>query len=448
MYHLLYQKVLWPAYELLIKRRHTCRRWQFLERSQWWDPNRMVDFQKRELAALLKHHYQRSAWFRELCSDKGIEAGDLERESAFSALPIMSKDDIRRNLERMKAEPPPRRVYSKATGGSTGQPLHFCHDEVSYEWRMAAAFRAYSWAGCEDGRKTVYIWGGPMGDPAAAGSLKEKLHQRIQGRRVFNSFHFDEEKMLQFCQFIRHYRPDGIVGYTNALCSLARFIQRRKLETFSIHGIITAAEGVDQQQRDLLESVFGGRVFQTYGSREFMSIGAECDRHNGLHIAAENLIVEIIRDGRVAEPGEAGEIVVTDLHNYAMPFIRYRIGDMGTMKAGTCSCGRGLPMLGSVAGRQLDILRTADGREVPGEFFPHLMKEFKSVERFQVLQKSKNLIELRLQAPSMGAESEVSMKSQIRKVFGELTEVKLCYMDEIPLTQSGKFRVTISEVEA
>src|SRR5262249_23980294 len=138
-------------------------------------------------------------------------------------------------------------------------------------------------------------------------------------------------------------------------------------------------------------------VFETYGSREFMLIGAECDRHQGLHLTAEHLLVEILDDaGRPTPEGEEGNVVVTDLFNYGMPFIRYVTRDRAVAPRGACSCGGGLPLLAKVVGRQLDILSTPDGRRIPGEFFPHLLKDFPAIRRFQVVQAVPNRIQLRL----------------------------------------------------
>lgn len=447
MYHILYQRVLWPTYEALIKRRQTCKRWHLLDESQWWDAERLESFQNEELRKFLKHLHNNSQYFADVCGAKGLQQSDFRSKEAFLSLPIIDKDDIRTNLDAMRSKSTQGWVIEKSTGGSTGKPLHFVHDKVSYEWRIAAAFRAYAWAQCEDGRKTVYVWGGAIGDPSKAQTRKMALHQLLQRRKVFNSFYFDDAKMRECIEFIRRYKPSGVAGFTNPLCNMARLMKREGLAPLSVSNIVTAAEGVRDEQRELIEDMFGGRVFQTYGSREFMSIGAECEKHEGLHLASENLLVEIIKDGKPAAPGEVGDIVVTDLHNYAMPFVRYRTGDRGAMSEKPCSCGRGLPLMESVVGRELDILHTLDGREVPGEFFPHLMKEFKAVEQFQVVQKKRDLIEVRLQMRNaFGSGQEEFMKSEIRKVVGDATEVKLCYMDEIPLTLSGKHRVTISEI--
>src|SRR5207253_1358560 len=171
--------------------------------------------------------------------------------------------------------------------------------------------------------------------------------------------------------------PEVIVAYTNPLYVFARALAQRRVTPFSPRAIVVGAEKLHGFQRELIEAVFQAPVFETYGSREFMLIAAECDRHAGLHVTADNLVVEVLDDdGRPTPGGEEGNVVVTDLFNYGMPFIRHVIGDRAVAGWGTCPCGRGLPLLKKVTGRRLDILRTPDGRQIPGEFFPHLLKDF------------------------------------------------------------------------
>src|SRR5207237_1415571 len=149
------------------------------------------------------------------------------------------------------------------------------------------------------------------------------------------------------------------------------------------------------------------RVFETYGSREFMLMAAECDRHEGLHLTQEHLLVEVLNDdGTPTPPGQEGNLAVTDLYNYGMPFIRYLNGDRATAGWDTCSCGRGLPLMKPVLGRVLDVLCTPDGRRVSGEFFPHLMKDFAAVRRFQVVQDEPDHVEMRLVAAPAWSDSD------------------------------------------
>ena len=286
---------------------------------------------------------------------------------------------------------------TKATGGSSGEPLQFDLDSGSNDRRTAMMWRGYNWAGGTPGTRQLYVWGTAVGKIPAWKRMKKELHQRIDNHLVLSCFEFTPDKMRQHFDRMNRYRADVIVAYTNPLYEFARYIQREGLTPVSPKSIIVGAEKLHSFQRDLIEKAFGAPVFETYGSREFMLIGAECDKHSGLHLSMENLLVEVLNDdGSPTPAGQEGNIVITDLFNYGMPFIRYVNGDRAVAGFDLCSCGRGLPLLKQVVGRQLDTLETPDGRKIPGEFFPHLIKDFPAIRRFQVVQETIEQITLKL----------------------------------------------------
>jgi phenylacetate-CoA ligase len=192
--------------------------------------------------------------------------------------------------------------------------------------------------------------------------------------------------------------------------------------------------------------VFRAPVFETYGSREFMLIAAECDRHNGLHVTVEQLLVEILDEaGAPAPAGAEGNVVITDLYNYGMPFLRYMNGDRAIASAEACPCGRGLPLLRKVVGRRLDVLTTGDGRTIPGEFFPHFFKEFPAIQRFQVEQASPDDIRVRLVlGPGWSVGDGQRVEREVRNVIGPRCRFTVDVVDEIPLTPAGKHRVVVN----
>jgi phenylacetate-CoA ligase len=253
-----------------------------------------------------------------------------------------------------------------------------------------------------------------------------------------------------FLQRWNRYRPEAVVAYTNPLYFFARLLRERGLRPFSPRTIVVGAEKLHAFQRELIEEVFAAPVFETYGSREVMLIGAECERREGLHLTMEHLLVEVLDDdGQPTPPGEEGHVVITDLFNYGMPFIRYLTGDRAVAGWGQCSCGRGLPLLRKVVGRQLDVLHTPEGRRVAGEFFPHLLKDFPAVRRFQVVQESPDLIRLRvvLKEGRWEPAQRRQVETAVRNVFGSSVRFELQQVEDIPLTAAGKLQVVVNRCE-
>jgi phenylacetate-CoA ligase len=346
----------------------------------------------------------------------------------------------------MRAQVPELRLMEKSTGGSSGVPLHFDLDSDSHDRRTAAWHRGYAWAGAAPGTKQLYLWGVPLGDRPCWKRWKDDLYNRLYRRRVLNSFDLNEEQVPGLLRQLNRYRPEIIVAYTNSLYVLARSLEERRLKPFSPQTIMVGAERIHRFQRALIEKVFDAPVFETYGSREFMLIGAECDRHEGLHLTAENLLVEVLDDdGRPTPEGEEGNVAVTDLYNYGMPFIRYANGDRAVAGWRNCSCGRALPLLGKVVGRRLDVLRTPDGRLIPGEFFPHLIKDYPAIKRFQVAQERPDHVQLRVVLKGNWSEaSQRALECQVRNVLGPMVHFDLLSVDDIPLTVAGKHRVVVN----
>jgi phenylacetate-CoA ligase len=226
----------------------------------------------------------------------------------------------------------------------------------------------------------------------------------------------------------------------------ARYIEATGKPVWTPQSIIVGAEKLHDFQRETIERVFKAPVFETYGSREFMLIGAECSHHTGLHLSLENLLVEVLDDdGRPTPAGDEGNVVITDLFNYGMPFVRYVNGDRAVAGFEMCPCGRGLPLLKKVVGRQLDTLKTPDGRRVPGEFFPHLIKDFPVIRRFQVVQADLGTIVLKVVVSGVLLQADQDrLLETIRQCTGEQVHLDLQLVDDIPLTKAGKLKVVVS----
>jgi phenylacetate-CoA ligase len=443
-----YRHLLIPSFETVLKRRSTFRYLRELERSQWLPPVVLEELQFDLLWALVRHAFASCPYYRERWHELGLGPAALKEPADFQRWPVLDRDTINTHRFQMRARTPGLRLMAKSTGGSSGVPLHFDLDMGSYERRSAAWHRGYSWADAGPGAKCFYLWGAALGRQARWTRWKDGLFNRLYRRQVVNSFAMSEQTMPAILEQLNRRRPEVIVAYTNPLVSLARWLDEHKQRPFAPRSIVVGAEKLHDFQRELLQEVFQAPVYETYGSREFMLIGAECERHEGLHLTMENLLVEILdEDGMPTPPGEEGDVVITDLFNYGMPFVRYRIGDRAVAGWQTCSCGRGLPLMRPVTGRRLDMIHTPDGRMIPGEFFPHLFKEFRAVKQFQIVQVAADRLRVDMVLGPHWNETERShMLRHLADVLGPAMDITLNRVAGIALTAAGKHRVVVNQV--
>jgi phenylacetate-CoA ligase len=446
MRHFIYGNILIPAFEGGVKRRKTFRYWKELERTQWLSRPELETLQFQALRRLLNQAEAHCPYYGENWAKLGLKVSSLKAPEDFQRWPIIDRETIQLNRPRMRNPQFRDRILAKSTGGSSGVPLHFDYDHNNLDWRMAAWHRGYNWAGAPPGTKQLYLWGVPLGQQPWWKRGKDFLYSRLYRRLILNSFEMSEERVPHFLFRLNRYRPEVIVAYANPLYTLARCLEERNLKPYSPQSIIAAAEKLHGFQREVIERVFAAPVFETYGSREFTFIAGECDRHQGLHVSMENLLVEILDDnGRPTPLGEEGNVVITDLYNYGMPFIRYANGDRAVAGWGICSCRRGLPLLRKVVGRRLDMLQTPDGRRIPGEFFPHLMKDYPAIKRFQVVQEKLDSIQLRVVLRNSLADDQRDLLDrEIRKVLGQGVHFDFLPVDDIPLSLAGKLQVVIN----
>lgn len=447
-YERIFRRVLYPAYESGLRRRDTLRHLRDYERDQWRSPDELDALQWQRLQALVAHCWDHVPFYRRWWGAAGMAGvGDIRSREDYAQLPALTKPVIRANAEDMVSPAHRDGLYYKATGGSTGEPLRFGYTRESYERRIAVMFRGYAWSGAHLGQKTVYLWGAPVAAPAGYALFKDRLYHAAFNRRMLNAFDMDERRMAEYADVIDRFRPETIVSYVGPIVELAQWIERTGRGIHRPKRILGAAEALHPHQRELLQRVFGAPTYDTYGCREFMLIAAECEHGDGLHLNVDHLLVEYA-DG----PGAAGpsELIVTDLHNFGMPLMRYLNGDLGTPGARTCACGRGLPKLARVDGRKLDVLRLRSGRVIPGEYLVHQFVTVEGVKQYQAVQREPDAVLIRLVLESDGDPAIVQdqLRDAMRKVAGDELDVAFEIVDRIALTPSGKRRVVVCELPA
>lgn len=445
LYGSMFRHVLFPAYESGLRLRKTLHYLREYEKSQWLPPEQVEALQWQKLQRLIRHCWEQVPYYRERWQPLGISAPDDIASSAdYARLPALQKPEIRANLEKLIARDQRDALLYKTTGGSTGEPLRFGYTRESYERRLSIMWRGYGWSGAHLGQRTAYLWGTPIG----AQKRKDRLYHAAFNRLMLNSFEMSEERMAAYADAIDRYRPETIVAYVSPLVRLAEWLLANGRRIHRPNRILGAAESLHESQRQILEQAFGCPAYNTYGCREFMLIAAECEHRGGLHVNADHLHVEL--GAPAAGPADDGprDVIVTDLHNYGMPLLRYANGDLATQGAGTCACGRGLPLWASVDGRKLDALLTPDGRYIPGEYIVYSFLYATGIKRYQVVQKQIDRFEILLVRDDGFDGSAIDLvRRELTKVVGESVTLDFKFVQDIPLTPSGKLRVTISELE-
>ena len=445
IYEKVFRHVLFPLYEGGMRGRKTLRYLAEYERNQWLAPEQIAELQWRKLKTLLEHCYREVPYYRRRWNEIGATPADIRTPADYARLPVLTKADIRANFEELAAESWRGRILYKATGGSTGEPLRFGFTRESNERRAAVMWRGYAWAGARMGRRTLYLWGGAVGNPGRKQLLKDRFYHAVFGRRMIDSFPMSESNMADYADAIDAYRPEVIVAYVGPLVRLAEWMLATGRKVHRPQAILGGAEALLDYQREIIERAFGAPAYNTYGCREFMLIATECEHRDGLHVNTDHLVVE----AGTAADSTAADVVITDLHNYGMPFIRYQNGDLATPASGACACGRGLPRLQRVDGRKLDAIRTRSGHILPGEFFPHMLKDIRGIQRFQVVQRSLDTLDISIvRGPGFDDSGLDYARREIAKVIGDAVEIRFHTVDEIATGANGKFRVTVSALDA
>jgi phenylacetate-CoA ligase len=283
--------------------------------------------------------------------------------------------------------------------------------------------------------------------------ISKSVRYFFERTMVFDASRVSSETTPVIVEKIHNFQPRFVRGYPSAIYLLARFLEKSGQYMIKPRAIFTGAEVLYDYQRELFRKVFECEAYSHYCSFEAHPIAVECPTHSGHHITAENVIIEIVNDeGKSVPAGEEGRIVITNLHNYAMPFIRYDIGDMGALSGQACSCGRGLPLLTSLSGRADDIIVTRNGRYIPGTVLQRMFLAFLAVEQCQIVQESYENVTVKLAVHESSTQEDMDkITSEVLKVYkpllGEDIDVTVEFVDCIPLTRAGKQRVVISKLD-
>lgn len=415
-----------------------------LREIQYWPREALLRCQEKRLAEILNHaarsvrHY-RDRWGKELPTVSREEAA-----AVLASLPYLTKRELQEHSPALVAAPSPRRVDSKTTGGSTGEPVTVLKDREATARERAASWLGYGWFGVKVGDRAARFWG----SPATFGRryLRFAAADLAMNRVRFSAFAFAEDDLERYWRRCLRIRPDYLYGYLSMIAEFAAHVRKcghdgRRL---ALKSVITTAEALTEPERNLIAETFGTPVQDEYGCGEVGPIAYSCE--NGkLHVMTENVWLEVLgEDGHAVGRGEAGEVVVTDLNNRAMPLVRYRLGDFAVPGA-ECTCGRGFPVLERVWGRAYEFVLAPDGRRYHGEFFMYLFEDLREegleTRKFRVTQRNESLLDIEVVVPEgLTDRLRESIVERLRQTLSGMS-VSVTRVQSIPRRPSGKTEV-------
>ncbi|MCP4650111.1 MAG: phenylacetate--CoA ligase family protein [PVC group bacterium] len=441
----LYERVFFKFCDVL-RGRKTIKRLDFLRKSQYWPKEKLAVWQLERLNRLLLKAKTSSSFYKDRLSSVVLPLKDI---SELQKVPILTKQDIRSNMEKIKCVDEQQKFFVSArTGGSTGEPTHYFLDKRGLDWNRASVYRAAEWAGLNLGE----CWAQMSGSHFEY-DRRQKLYWKLQFLMLnyinLPTAYMSDGVYEQHFALLNKHKPTVIWGYSGGIYNFALFIEKNypnaKLDF--LKALFTSSETMHDYQRLKMNQVFGAnKVFDQYGSRE-MYMASECKQHNGYHLHSEYGLLEVVdTDNKPVGPGKRGRILITNLFNNVFPFIRYEIGDVGVLaEEQNCLCGVTLPKLQKVEGRISDMIVLPD-RLLTFTSFTNL-RDFEGIEQFQIIQKSRELIEIRIvKNEKFNQESERIFIGNFKELTGEKVELKVRYVAKIDLPESGKRRFIISEI--
>jgi phenylacetate-CoA ligase len=415
-----------------------------LEDSQWWPAERLEAEQNRQLDALLRYTWETVPFYREAWAGRYEPAATASRE-AFEDLPVLSRRSLQERYEALKSRSVPAahgKAFEARTSGSTGAPVRVLKTDITGLFWNALTLRDHLWHRRDLGGKLAVIKRGRAGRAPSWGAATAGLV--ATGECVMRDVEADIEVHLDW---LVAEKPGYLLTYPSIVVELARASLRRGIRLAGLLEVRTLAEGLGPDARALCREAWGVPLVDLYSAEETGYIALQCPQHEHYHVQAESVVVEILDErGQSCPPGQVGRVVVTDLHNFATPLVRYDIGDYAEVGA-PCACGRGLPVLTRIAGRVRNMLVTADGKR----FWPPLGSrrffEVAPVLQVQVAQKEFDLLEARLVAAGpVDAAQEARLREMILAAMPPGMRLVFRYCDSIPRGAGGKFEDFVCEV--
>lgn len=413
------------------------------ERLPLHDLNALTD---RRAASIASFAATQSPYYERRFREAGISLARIEDVDEWTRIPLSGRGDFKAHeFDILSTEANDRTARLGKTGGSTGEPLRTRHDNRAAT--LALAWRMYGWWGVQpwDNLARVGRWGFGIKD-----SLKNAVTWWPSKQVYLDATLFDADSMRAFHRRLVRTRPALIEGYVGAMLEFADFLEAEGLRIPKPRAIATTAAVLNDNARRRLENVYETEIFDEYRGSEVNWLAGECRAHAGLHMNSDARLIEVVDpDGRRVEPGEIGDIAITDFTNRVFPIIRYRPGDRARLLAAPCDCGVTLPLMDYPEGRTTDMVRLPSGKAINHGLMAMFADHPEAVRVFQIHQHadySLNISIVRGDDPAADAHVDEAVKKVRRRINDEVA-VRVAYVDSLQYT-NGKLKYLISDVPA
>lgn len=425
------------------------KRLEQLEMAQRMTSDAILQSQFLQLAFLIEHSALHSPYFKNRLQEAGLTAGEVSTPQGFKKLPLLSRRHLQAAGDFVYCKNIPHNhgsVFKTQTSGSTGEPVVIRKTGLNQLNWFAANLQDHLWHQRDFSKRLCAI----------RPHIKVYTQQKNWGPPADLLFKTGAALALpissdikQLSQWIYEFEPDNLIIYPSTLRELTDHCFKHSIAFTKLKHIRTVGEMLSIENRQKASTLFNAKVEDIYSSQEVGVIALECPVSGLYHISVENLIVEVLNDrGEPCKPSETGRIVITDLHNFATPLIRYEIGDYAEV-GDLCPCGRGFPTLKKIHGRERNLIVMPDGKKHWPLTGFRGFQEIAPIQQYQLIQEDLERIEVRLVAARTLTEyEECKLTALIQNSLGHSFQLRFTYFEkQIPIGSNGKFEEFICRVQ-
>ena len=398
----------------------------------------VLNLQKEKLRLLLSYVIDNNSFYQK--KFKGYDLDDIE------CLPILKKDQLRESYRSILSSCSSKlqKLDLVETSGSTGMPLQFYRDRVTFGYNLASQYRAHHWWGLDVGCKEAMLWGIPV---SLKGRLKVRIKDFALNRFREKQYNINNVILNDFYKKVIRKKPDYIFGYTSMVYEFALFLSANNisLHDTSIKCAICTAEKIYPYQKRLIEQTFGCRLISEYGATETGIIAYDCPEGCN-HVSDDTVYLEVVdKNNKLVGPGRSGKVLVTVLHSFASPIIRYDLGDITSFSKDMCKCGLPFSVIGDIEGRISDVVISPDGNVYHSIIFYYIFKELIDSlvggNQYKIIQKKVDHLDIYIIKNVRYTDSvELFIKKEILDKFGDKMKFNVYYVDSIDRSSSGKLK--------